>query len=73
MCTFTKSIHMRINILVADELMQEARRLSGLKTKKDVIEKALEAFIRLHRQIEIRKLRGKVQWEGNLDEMRSWQ
>jgi len=64
---------MRTNIVVDDQLMQEARRLSGLKTKKDVIEKALEAFIRLHKQSEIRKLRGKVQWEGNLDEMRSWQ
>lgn len=64
---------MRTNIVVDDQLMQEARRLSGLKTKKDIVEKALEAFIRLHKQKEIRKLRGKVQWEGNLDEMRSWQ
>ena len=64
---------MRTNIVVDDQLMQEARRLSGLKTKKDIVEKALEAFIRLHKQKEIRKLRGKVQWEGSLDEMRSWQ
>lgn len=45
-------------------------RLSGLKTKKETIEEALKLFIAQREQSEIRKLRGKLTWEGNLEEMR---
>jgi Arc/MetJ family transcription regulator len=50
--------------------MQEALRLSGLQTKRAVIEAALRMFVRVKRQEDILDLAGKVHWEGNLDESR---
>lgn len=67
---FVKIIHMRTNIVINDQLMEEAKKISGLKTKKAVIEKALESFIQLNKQTRIRDLRGKIKWEGDLNEMR---
>ncbi|HZT87617.1 MAG TPA: type II toxin-antitoxin system VapB family antitoxin [Stellaceae bacterium] len=61
---------MRTNIEIDDKLMKEAQRLSGLKTKRAVVEAALQMFVRVQRQQDILKLAGKVRWEGNLDEMR---
>ena len=61
---------MRTNIEIDDELMKEAQRLSGLKTKRAVIDAALRMFVRVKRQTDILSLPGKVRWEGNLDEMR---
>lgn len=62
--------HMRTNINIDDALLAEAMRHSGLKTKKAVVEEALKSLIRLHRQAAIRELRGKLKWEGNLQESR---
>lgn len=61
---------MRTNIIIDEELMRRARRLTGLPTKKAVVEAALRALIRLKEQERILSLRGKVRWEGDLDEMR---
>lgn len=61
---------MRTNIEIDDNLMTEALCLSGLKTKRAVVEAGLKALIRLRRQKKILDLAGKVQWEGNLDESR---
>ena len=61
---------MRTNIEIDDELMTEALRLTGLKTKRAVVEAGLRILIRLKRQEDILHLAGKVQWEGNLDESR---
>lgn len=61
---------MRTNVEIDDELMREALRLSGLKTKRAVIDAALRMFVRVQRQADILELAGKVQWEGNLDESR---
>ena len=61
---------MRTNIEIDDKLMQEAQRLSGLKTKRAIIDAALQMFVRVKRQTDILSLPGKVRWEGNLDEMR---
>lgn len=61
---------MRTNIVIDDELMDEAMKLSGLTTKKAVVEEALKLFLQIRRQGEIRKLKGKFKWEGDLDEMR---
>ena len=63
--------NMRTNIVIDDKLMADAIELSGLDTKKAVVEEALKLFVQLKRQNEIRKLRGKLQWEGNLEEMRT--
>ncbi|NIA18870.1 MAG: type II toxin-antitoxin system VapB family antitoxin [Xanthomonadaceae bacterium] len=61
---------MRTNIVVDDNLMAEALKLSNLKTKKSVVETALKLLVQIKRQEKIRKLRGKLNWEGNLSEMR---
>jgi Arc/MetJ family transcription regulator len=61
---------MRTNIEIDEELMSEALRLTGLKTKRAVVEAGLRILIRLKRQEDILHLAGKVQWKGNLDESR---
>jgi Arc/MetJ family transcription regulator len=61
---------MRTNVEIDDELMREALRLSGLKTKRAVIDAALRMFVRVQRQADILDLAGKVHWEGNLEESR---
>ena len=50
--------------------MAQAMAKSGLNTKKAVIEEALRTLIRLKVQEEVRQLRGQLQWEGDLNEMR---
>ncbi len=61
---------MRTNIIIDDNLMAEALHLSGVKTKKDVVDKALKLLVQVKKQEAIRKLKGKLNWEGNLSEMR---
>ena len=61
---------MRTNVVIDDELMAEALQLSGLPTKKAVIDTALRTFVRLKSQENIRSLRGQLRWEGDLDELR---
>lgn len=61
---------MRTNIVIDDDLMAEALKLSNIKTKKGVIDKALKLLVQVKRQEAIRELRGKLHWEGNLSEMR---
>ena len=61
---------MRTNIVLDDSLVEEARQLTGIKTKKELIHEALRTLIRLRQQSNIRKLRGKLHWEGDLDSMR---
>ena len=60
----------RTNIEIDDEIMRDALRVSGLKTKRAAVEAGLKALIRLNRQKKILDLAGKVHWEGNLDESR---
>ena len=61
---------MRTNIVIDQELMDAALKLSGLKTKKAVIEAALKAFVQLEQQRQIKQWRGKLTWEGDLNKMR---
>jgi Arc/MetJ family transcription regulator len=61
---------MRTNIVLDEDLIERARQLTGIKTKRQVIHEALRLLIRLREQQQVRSLRGKLQWEGNLDEMR---
>ena len=61
---------MRTNIVLDDDLVAEAMRRTGIKTKRAVVEEALRTLIGLKRQEEILTLRGKLHWEGDLDEMR---
>ena len=67
-----ENIHiMRTNIDIDDELMAEALRRSGAPTKRAVVEEALRLLIQTRRQVALRKWRGKVRWEGDLDAMRT--
>ena len=61
---------MRTNIVIDDQLMADALKATGLGTKKEAVELGLKMLVRLNRQQSIRKLRGKLKWEGDLDEMR---
>jgi Arc/MetJ family transcription regulator len=60
---------MRTNVEIDDALIEEAQRLTGLKTKREVVDAALRMLIRIEKA-NIIDLAGKVQWEGNLDESR---
>ena len=61
---------MRTNIEIDDELMRKALKASGAKTKREAVEMGLMTLLRLSSQVEIRKLRGSVQWAGDLNAMR---
>jgi Arc/MetJ family transcription regulator len=61
---------MRTNIVIDDQLMTDALKASGLRTKKEAVEQGLKLLVRRSQQQEIRKLRGRVKWEGDLNEMR---
>ena len=62
---------MRTNIVIDDTLMNKALELSGHKTKKDAVEEGLKLLIALKTQARIRKYRGELKWEGDLDKMRA--
>jgi Arc/MetJ family transcription regulator len=62
---------MRTNVVINDDLMASALKLSGLKTKKDVIEEGLKLLVQVEGQKVIKGFRGKLKWFGNLDEMRT--
>lgn len=62
---------MRTNIIIDDTLMADTLRATGLKTKKEVVELGLKTLLRLRQQSEIKALRGKVQWQGDLESMRT--
>ena len=61
---------MRTNIVINDSLMNEAILLTGIKTKKDVVELGLKTLIRLKNQENIRAYKGKLAWDGDLESMR---
>jgi Arc/MetJ family transcription regulator len=58
------------SLKIEDELFQKAWALSGLKTKKAVFEEVLRTYVRLHEQAGVQKLRGKLAWKGDLEEIR---
>ena len=61
---------MRTNIVIDDKLMADALKASGLSTKKEAVELGLKLLVRQNKQQAVRMLRGKLRWEGDLDEMR---
>ena len=61
---------MRTNIIIDDDLMAEAMKLSGLKTKRAAVESGLRFLIQIKKQERIKNLRGKLKWDGDLDKMR---
>jgi len=62
---------MRTNIVIDDQLMKQAMRALGAKTKRDAVEHALRLVVRTAEQQRLlRSTRGKLHWEGDLAEMR---
>lgn len=64
------SLHMRTNIVIDDKLMADALSATGLGTKRAVVEAGLRTLVSIRRQTGLRRLRGKLRWTGNLEEMR---
>jgi Arc/MetJ family transcription regulator len=61
---------MRTNIVVDDKLIERAQKLTGIKTKREVVHEALRLLILLNEQGEVRSLRGKLPWDGDLNNQR---
>jgi Arc/MetJ family transcription regulator len=62
---------MRTNIVIDDELMNEALKATGLRTKREAVELGLKTLIRLKKQSAIKGFRGKLSWDGDLAESRA--
>ena len=62
---------MRTNIVIDDKLMRDTLRATGFKTKREAVEEGLRTLLRLSRQSELRRFRGKLHWKGDLNAMRT--
>jgi Arc/MetJ family transcription regulator len=62
---------MRTNIVIDDKLMRDALRATGVKTKREAVDLGLRTLVRLKRQAAIRRVRGKLEWHGDLEAMRT--
>jgi Arc/MetJ family transcription regulator len=62
---------MRTTIEIDDQLMREALKVTGLRTKRAVVELGLKTLLRIKQHGRIRALRGKLIWEGDLSAMRT--
>ena len=62
---------MRTNIDINDELLQKAMEISRLTTKKAIVEMALQEYINMMHRRDLLSLRGQVQWDGDLNQMRT--
>lgn len=62
---------MRTNIVIDDKLMNDALRATGLKTKREAVELGLRTLVQLRKQEALRQFRGKLDWKGDLDAMRT--
>jgi len=58
---------MRTNVVIDDGLMKEALDLSSAKTKKEVIHNALEEYVNQRKRLDLRELRGKIQYGRRYD------
>ena len=61
---------MRTNVVLDDQLMSRALRFSGCRTKRSAIESGLRLLVQVNSQKKLRSLKGKIMWEGDLEEMR---
>lgn len=62
---------MRTNIVIDDGLMAKALRATGLRTKREAVELGLKTLVQLREQSDIRQLRGRLNWSGDLEAMRT--
>lgn len=64
-------MHMRTNIEIDDDVLRQAQAVAGTKTKRETVDYALRELAARQKRLDFLKLRGKVAWEGDLDEMRA--
>ena len=62
---------MRTNIVIDDKLMADALKLTGIKSKREAVELGLKTLIRLSKQENIKRFKGKLKWDGNLNALRT--
>jgi Arc/MetJ family transcription regulator len=61
---------MRTNIVIDDDLMRDALKATGAKTKREAVELGLRTLLKLRKQQQIKTLRGRINWQGDLERMR---
>jgi hypothetical protein len=61
------NLHMATNLAIDDKLIEEARKSGGHKTKKEAVTKALEEYIRYHKQMRIIEAFGTVDFDPTYD------
>ena len=61
---------MRTNIVIDDKLMHDTLKATGLRTKREVVELGLRTLLRLRQQEQVKRFRGKLHWQGDLEAMR---
>lgn len=66
-----KSDTVRTNIVLDDKLVEAGLKATGLKTRRELVDFALRELLRHKQQKKLLSLKGKVNWEGNLEEMRT--
>lgn len=62
---------MRTNIVIDDELMDRVLKLTGIRTKREAVEMGLKTLLKLKQQESIREFRSRLDWTGDLDDMRT--
>jgi len=62
---------MRTNIVLNEELISEAQHLTGITTKRGIVEEGLKTLIKLKKQQAVKAWRGKLSWDDDLDVMRT--
>ena len=61
---------MRTKVVIDDQLMERALRSSGCRTKRAAIESGLRLLVQVNSQKKLRSLKGKINWDGDLERMR---
>ena len=61
---------MRTTVVLDERLLKEAKEITGIKTTRQVIHEALDLLVRLQRQAGVQSLRGRLNWEGDLENLR---
>ncbi len=61
---------MRTNIEIEERLIRDAMKATGLATKKDTVRAGLQLLLKMSAQRDVRTLRGSLNWDGDLDDMR---
>lgn len=60
----------RTNVVLDDELVDQCRKLTGINTRRALIDYALHELLRRRHQRRLLELKGSIQWEGELDSWR---